>query len=420
MAGVCPAPGPDDPLVRSLLGVVDCNVQNLVQTGYGAIFASSGVFASVLTVLLTLYVALIGYQLLLGRSQLNITDFAMTAVKLGAVVALATQWGTYQTVVYQALFFGPQQIANVLLHAFRANGAGFTGDVFDGLQRAFTDLTAFSPATPPGAAAAAAAPPSANGQMAAGAGQLSTLLNKGGFDSLLLLASAVILLISSLGVLLAAKIILGILLALGPIFIAMLLFDTTRGIFEGWLRTSVAFAFAPIIVTLMLGVALTLLEPWLEQVETMRDSNTYIPGVAFGVLILVMVFAGVAMGMVGAAAGIAGGFKLPRARTRAAQGAGAVTTTNAAREAAIQPRAERVAASIAAQSQRDATLYASAAAAAASGAAGDRRTTVSTTMTQSSAVAQTAVESRLGQGPRRNASPRLVRSGARSSQGASQ
>jgi len=417
MPGACPVPGPDDPLVRSLLGVVDCNVQNLVQTGYGTIFASSGVFASVLTVLLTVYIALVGYQLLLGRSQLNITDFALTAVKLGAVVALATQWGTYQTVVYQALFFGPQQIANVVLHAFRANGNGFSGDLFDGLQRAFTDLTAFSPATPPGTPAVA---PTAAGPVAAGAGQLSTLLNKGGFDSLLLLASAVILLLTSLGVLLAAKIILGILLALGPIFIAMLLFDTTRGIFEGWLRTSLAFAMAPIIVTLMLGVALTLLEPWLEQVETMRDSNTYIPGVAFGVLILVMVFAGVAMGMVGAAAGIAGGFRLPRARTRQAQGAGAVTTTTAAREAAIQPRAERVAASIAAQSQRDATLYASAATAASSAAAGDRRTTVSTTMTQSSAVAQTAVESRLGQGPRRNASPRLVRSGARSTQGAGQ
>jgi type IV secretion system protein VirB6 len=416
MPGACPVPGPDDPLVRSLLGVVDCNVQNLVQTGYGTIFASSGAFASVLTVLLTLYIALVGYQLLLGRSQLNITDFAMTAVKLGAVVALATQWGTYQTVVYQGLFFGPQQIANVVLHAFRANGNGFTGDVFDGLQRAFTDLTAFSPATPPGAPAVAAAPA---GSVAAGSGQLSTLLNKGGFDSLLLLGSAVVLLISSLGVLLASKIILGILLALGPIFIAMLLFDTTRGIFEGWLRTAIAFAFAPIIVTLMLGVALTLLEPWLEQVETMRDSNTYIPGVAFGVLILVLVFAGVAMGLVGAAAGIAGGFRLPGARNRAVQGAGAVTTNTAAREAALQPRAERVAASIAAQSQRDATLYARAATAP-SGSTGDRRTTVSTTMTQSSAVAETAVESRLGQGPRRNASPRLVRSGARSSQASSQ
>jgi type IV secretion system protein VirB6 len=416
MVGVCPAPGPDDPLVRSLLGVVDCNVQTLVQTGYGAIFAASGVFAGVLTVLLTLYVALIGYQLLLGRSQLNITDYALTAVKLGAVAALATQWGTYQTVVYQALFFGPQQVATVILHAFRANGGGFTGDLFDGLQRAFTDLTAFSPATPPGAPAT----PGAAGPVAAGAGQLSTLLNKGGFDSLLLLASAVILLLSSLGVLLASKIVLGILLALGPIFIAMLLFDSTRGLFEGWLRASVAFALAPVIVTLMLGVALTLLEPWLAQVETMRDSNTYIPGVAFGVLILVMVFAGVALALVGAAAAIAGGFRLPGARARTAPGTGAgAVTTAAMREAATQPRAERVAASIAAQSQRDAALFARDPAAAA-GAAGDRRTTVSPLMTETRASRETAVQSRLGQGPRRNANPRPARSGARSRQASSQ
>ena len=60
MAGVCPAPDPSDPLVRSLLGVVDCNVQELVRGGYDALFQPSGAFPQVLTVLLTLYVAFVG------------------------------------------------------------------------------------------------------------------------------------------------------------------------------------------------------------------------------------------------------------------------------------------------------------------------------------------------------------------------
>ena len=418
MAGICPAPGPDDPLVHGLISVVDCNVEALVQTGYATLFQPSGVFANVLTVILTLYVALVGYRLLLGRSQLNITDFALTAVKLGVVVALATQWSTYQTLVYRFLFVGPQQVANVVLHGFRAQGSAFPGDVFDGLQRAFTDLTAFSPATPPGGAAGAVAGAAPVGAAAAGlpgAGvqnQLSTLLSKSGFDAVLLLGSAVILLVSSLGVLLASKIVLGMLLATGPIFIALLLFDATRGVFEGWLRASLAFAFAPLAVTLMLGIGLTLLEPSLQQVEVMRDSNTYTPGVAFGVMVLVIVFAGVSLGMVAAGGIIAGGLKLPRQRGAATANDAAAPNINVAREAAALPRADRVAVSVAAQERRDASIFARSAPAVA--AAGERRTTVSTS-TVERAVREPAVEGRLGQAAtRRNANPSVVRSGVRS------
>ncbi|HZK99723.1 MAG TPA: type IV secretion system protein, partial [Caulobacteraceae bacterium] len=367
MSDACPAPGPDDPLVRSLLGAVDCNVQELVRGGYDALFQPSGAFAGVLTVLLTLYVALIGYQLLLGRSQLNITDFALTAVKLGAIVALATQWGAYQSLVYHFLFYGPQQIADVIVHDFRARGSTFTGDVFDGLQRAFADLTSFSPATPPGAPAPIA---SVGGPLGpggtAGTGALSTLLSKAGFDSLLLLFSAVVLLVSSLGVLLASKIVLGMLLATGPIFIAMLLFDATRGVFEGWLRACLAFAFAPLAVTLMLGVAMTLLEPWLQQIETMRETSTYLPGVAFGVMVLVMVFAGVAIGIVAAAAAIATGLKLPGRRVAAPSMRGAAAATTVVHNAfALPARANRTAAAVTAQERREALLFAPAPAAAA-------------------------------------------------------
>ncbi len=166
MDGVCPTYGPGDPLVRGLLGVVDCNVQELIASGYGALFDPRGAVAAVLTVMLTLYVAVVGYRLILGRSPLNVTDLTLTVVKLGVVLALTTQWGVYQHVVYHLLFYGPQQLADLVLHSFSAPGSAYGGDVFDGLQRAFVDLTSFSPATPPGAAAAG--------------GMLSTLLNKAG------------------------------------------------------------------------------------------------------------------------------------------------------------------------------------------------------------------------------------------------
>ena len=71
------------------------------------------------------------------------------------------------------------------------------------------------------------------------------------------------MLFTTLGVVLAAKIVLGLLLALGPVFVAFLLFDSTRGVFEGWLRAALAFAFMPLFATLALVLQLTLLEPYL-------------------------------------------------------------------------------------------------------------------------------------------------------------
>ncbi len=393
----------------------------MVQTGYASLFQPSGAFATVLTVLMTLYVALIGYRLLLGRSQLNIGELTLTAVKLGAVVALTTQWGLYQSLVYRFLFFGPEQIANVILHGLRQNGSVVGGDVFDGLQRAFVDLTSFSPAAPPGALTGAPAgnAVAAGGLTAAGAGQLSTLLSKAGFDSLLLLGSACILLLSSLGVLLASKIVLGLLLATGPIFIALLLFESTQGVFAGWLRASLAFAFAPLAVTLLLGLALTLLDPSLQQIETMRSDNTYLPGVAFAVAVLVTVFAGVAMGMIMAGGMIAAGFNPWRGRVggSSAPSPAAAIVVSATEAAAIQPRAARIASAMVAQERRDATLFARTPLAAASVAEAsvDRRTTIATTSDRMQR--EPALDSRLGQQPRRNASPRAARNGIRSAIG---
>jgi type IV secretion system protein VirB6 len=417
MSGACPAPSPDDPLVRSLLGTVDCNVQDLVQTGYATLFQPSGVFVATVTAALTIYVALFGYRLMLGRAQLNVGDLALTAVKLGVVLALSTQWSAYQAIVYRTLFFAPQQLADMMVHGLRAHGSALDGNVFDGLQRAFTDLTSFSPAEPPGGAP----PPPATGPNGAptGGGVLSTLLSKAGFDSMLMLIAAVILLLSSLGVLLACKVVLGLLLAAGPIFIALLLFDSTRGLFEGWLRASLGFAFAPLAVTLLLGLALNLLEPSLQQIEVMRQVNSYTPGVAFGVIVLVVVFAGVSLGLVAAGAVIAGSFRLPRSERgveRAPTSASSSTTLYT--DQALAPRATRTAAAMAAQDRRDTALFARTAASPIVSTGADQRTPLALG-SPGRDIAASAAEPRLGQS-RRGASPRAARSGTRQDMGAAQ
>ena len=250
---------------------------------------------------------------------------------------MATQWETYQTLVYGFLFQGPQQLAGTMLTAVQPDSSIFHGDVFDGLQTAFDDLNGF------GAGYASHAPAAA-----------SPLLGGAGFGAFLLTSSASILLLSSLGVLLAAKIVLGLLLAIGPIFIALLLFESTRSVFEGWLRASLAFAFAPLATTLLLGMALTMLEPSLLQMEELQKQHIYTLGPAYSVVTLILVFAGVSAGALAAGAMIASGYRLPRLRNPLArEGA---PTSNPNINSVSQPRAARVAAAATAIDRREASF----------------------------------------------------------------
>ena len=326
MAGDCPVLGPQDPLVRGLLGVVDCNVSTLARGGYAALFQPSSAFSGVLTAALTVFVGLIGYRLLLGRGRLGVGEFTLAAVKLGAVLALATQWGTYQTLVYDTLFHGPEQLATAVLDGMQPRDSEFRGNVFTGLQRAFDDLSSAAGSyanhqTPLGAqpsTTAALAVPGA--PVATPATQAGGLLSGGGFGAALLTGTAAVLLMSTLRVLLAAKIVLGVLLGLGPLFIALLLFEATRGVFEGWLWASLGFAFAPLMATLLTGVALTMLEPSLVEMEQLRAQGVFPLEPVYTVTLLVLVFAGVSLGMLVASGVVAAGFRLPARRDRPAGG----------------------------------------------------------------------------------------------------
>ncbi|MDR3508368.1 MAG: type IV secretion system protein [Caulobacteraceae bacterium] len=335
MASACPAPAVDAPLVRGLLDVTDCHVRELVHTGYGALFQGSDGLAGVLTALMTLYVALIGYQLMLGRMDLRIGDVTLTAVKLGGVLVFATQWDSYQALVFGFLFDGPAQIATQMLHSIGPDGSG---DVFDGLQRAFDALSGAS------SAYAQHSPL-----------QASPLLGGAGFAALALNGSASLLLLSSLGVILASKIVLGVLLATGPIFLALLLFETTKGLFEGWLRAALAFAFAPLAVTFLLAVILAILEPSLAQLAELRDKPAPALGPAYSIFTLVLVFTAVSAGLVAASGVIFGGFKLP-ARTQARPREPLNTAPPPAQIVTEPSRAARIASAVASQGRRAPSL----------------------------------------------------------------
>lgn len=338
MANAC-APT-DSGMVQGLIGSVDCRVHDLAHTGYAALAGPGSPVGLLLTGLLTLYVVFIGYRLLLGRGGLRVGDATLQVIKVGLILALATNWDLFQTLVYDTLTRGPAEVGGLLLGGLQgqpSNPFALLQDAFDGLQQSATLM-----ASRAGAGAAA---------MQGGPGFGAFAVNTGGMT----------LVLSTLGVLLASKVVLAILLALAPLVGGLALFETTRGLVEGWLKAMIALALIPLVATLTLSLELAMLAPSLRALAEARSAQQFAAfeiDPAITVLVLTLVFGLVMVLAVIALAVIAAGLRLPRGLAGAPL-ADQSATPDAARyvTSQVEPmsRAVTIAAAAAALDRRDAS-----------------------------------------------------------------
>jgi type IV secretion system protein VirB6 len=92
------------------------------------------------------------------------------------------------------------------------------------------------------------------------------------------------------------------------VFIGMLLFDATRGLFEGWARAAVSFAMAPLAVNVFGAVMLMILAPFLEILVGNAGQSKFDMGPVITVALILAVFAIVMFFGLGAVAAIGRGF----------------------------------------------------------------------------------------------------------------
>jgi len=71
-----------------------------------------------------------------------------------------------------------------------------------------------------------------------------------------------------------AKLAVALILAVGPIFILLLIFNDTRKLFEGWLRTLINYALIPIFVYTLLALLLALVQPPLTYLQNNSGVNS--------------------------------------------------------------------------------------------------------------------------------------------------
>ena len=219
--------------VAAALRAVDCTAGNLTAQAFGRLFAPGGSMATVLTILLTIYIAIFGLQLLTGRSSIGVRALTPRMITVGLVLTFATSWVAYQSVVWNLAIGAPDWLAGVLTGTTESATTTFAQKidvVFLAIQQASAgaeDISAFSP----------------EGMMWLG---------------------AMLFMLGTVGLLVTARIALAVLVALGPVFVVMALFEGTRGLFAGWLKGVTMLALAPLFAVIGGSVMLELAVPVLS------------------------------------------------------------------------------------------------------------------------------------------------------------
>lgn len=313
-------------VIRGVLGAVDCQTRAFAEAGYSSLTSASSTFQIALTALLTIYVALVGYRMMFAQGGAKLSDAPGIALSIGAILALVTSWATFQTLVFDVASKAPGEIAAAVAAPLQANSGSLASDPVNGLQVAYDQLTrsavAFGAQAGPNAKAYSSPQASAAEALSAASGALF---------------------MTTAGVIAAATLAIGVLTAVGPVFIAMFLIPATRGLFSGWVRAVGAAALVLLLGWLGIVLLLSVLEPWLIALAQEQQAGQMQTQTATSAAALVAVFSAGQVGLLIAACVMSFGFKIRGAAAGVGRRLAPNTPSEPAPAAPEPSRAQRLA-----------------------------------------------------------------------------
>jgi len=311
----CPTIDGREGLVAPLLDQIDCQIAYYIEETYASLFGPFGFLEPVLTAALTLYLAFYGYQLITGRGTVSLSGMAPKIFLIGLVLAFATRWGAYQAVFVNLLYGGADQLAALMVEGARGGAVNARADAaivrLDVALREITRLaSSWNDGVINGAAAGTAPAAPSMRDLQSPAQTASTFpLSNGSVN--LLWFSAIVLALSTVGILIITKILLGLLLAVGPLLVVMALFSGTRGLFEGWLRALALYALAPVFTMVLAAGALHVVEPLVVQIRDLHALGDPSPQPVFVLAISVFIFALLILQLLRMCTHLTGAWRLP-------------------------------------------------------------------------------------------------------------
>jgi type IV secretion system protein VirB6 len=202
-----------------ILGYVETATTKYFTDGAASV---AGSFQSTAHILVTIYVLLYGWMLLRGLVQEPIMEAVARIIKASFIVTFATDSSLYAQEVATFLYDWPPALAGTFSGSKITNTTQLLNQIADsGLD------------------------------LASKAWQTAKLSNLGGYllAFILFVVTLVVAAITAT-LIISSKFGLALLLALGPIFILMMLFDATRKFFDMWLSTCITAGFTISLVSM--------------------------------------------------------------------------------------------------------------------------------------------------------------------------
>ncbi len=177
----------------------------------------------------TLYIIFIGYNVIYGRSSMPLWDFIATTFKLGIIVALTTNAAHYNTWVTNIFFSDlPNAIANV------TQGAHSDKNVWDNLLQNAAAHAFDAASNTPGR-------------------KIGTFIANWIAGCICYVVAIIVCTIGFI-VSMLAKLGLFLVISVGPLFISLYMFSSTRRFTEAWLNQTANFIILQVLVVLLGGL----------------------------------------------------------------------------------------------------------------------------------------------------------------------
>lgn len=230
-----------------LINNVDAIILSFVQGSFGAL---TGTVQTLWRLMFIVFIAIYGYKIIIS-GRFSVADLLTHCVKIIVLLSMATQWDMFFLFIFNMVTDLPSSIAGQILQA--ASNSYGTAAQADSEITANAALSQF---------------------FDRGMAVSAEILQGAGWNHIGQYLYALAIWLGTIGLtayaamlIILAKLAVAILLAIGPLFILLLMFAGTKSLFEGWLRTLLNYATIPIFVYTLLAILLVLIEGPLQHLE---------------------------------------------------------------------------------------------------------------------------------------------------------
>lgn len=230
------------------LATVDAVIVDFVNKAYTNLVQE---YSTSITLVFTVFIMLIGYQFLFRRDRMDVIALIRHLIVMLCVFGLVMNWNLYNIFVYNIFTNEPAHISQILTSATgKIQSQTSMAYALDQIYEAVVDTSV-----------------SFFGQINFSVTGFAFIIY-GGFVFLI----GSLMCVFCLLLFIYAKMMMAIALALGPIFILFLLWESTQNLFAAWLKKLITLALIPIVTSIILVLMISVISVTLPDINQPTDN----------------------------------------------------------------------------------------------------------------------------------------------------